>query len=200
MDPFTLLLIGGGVVSLIALFGNKGGDGGPVKPEDFREAIVLDGTEGSDYDIAISAIEAGVSPYDKDALVIFYNNSQSASDPELRKAINEAAMEAGVKGLVHVYGPSSGAPAARHYSEGALVEELEAGTSPDGVVDWIDAKAAAAAGRQVFAYAGGRKVIAAAGGGGKHMAAMHAASTVGNRGHIHRKPRRTVQARARRRR
>lgn len=199
----NLLLLGGGALLLLAL---ASGSGGSQERPAFVETVILDGpdSDSGEWDMVVDAITAKVSPFDEDVFVVFYNNSESASDPQLRADINASAKEAGIRSAVHVYGPASGYPAARHYSAGTLKEELPAGTSPDALVDFLDDKAAASAGRQIIAHTGrqvivaqsGRKMIAHAGSkASKHMMGMSRGAGVGTR-HMPNRKTNTLQARA----
>ena len=128
------LLIAGGAVLALYLLSQSGGSSSEIK-----EAVILDGVDGEsdEYNLTIDAMTAKVSPFDKKSMFVFYNNSESASDPALRERLTASAKEAGFKAIAHVYGPASGYPAIRTYNEGVMVEEFD-GDSWDDAVAFVD--------------------------------------------------------------
>ena len=181
-----IFLLGGGAL-LLFLLAKSSPDTEKVP---FIEAVILDGNEGDEYEMVQSAIVSQTSPFDRDSVVIYYNDWKENIDEQVQSDINTNAKEAGIKAVAHVYGPSDNTPYLRHYSGGDLVTQL---APPDvrswaDVVNWLDDLSAAKVGRKVIAYAGkgnrkviaaagksNRKVIAAAGkGSADHMAGMFA--------------------------
>jgi len=181
MSP--LIILGG--IGLLAFVLSRGA--AAAEPAPFVEAVILGGTAGDDYDMVESALQAKVSPFDKDAVIVFYNDSEGAVDPKLREAINMNAKEAGIKTVAHVFGPSPDAPFLVHYREGVVVEEPELSTW-DEVINWLEGKsrasvggmetvAVASAGQMVpvaVAMAGKMETVAVASAGSKHMGGMFA--------------------------
>lgn len=139
------LLIAGGAVLALYLLSQSGGSSSEIK-----EAVILDGVDGEsdEYNLTIDAMTAKVSPFDKKSMFVFYNNSESASDPALRERLTASAKEAGFKAIAHVYGPASGYPAIRTYNEGVMVEEFD-GDSWDDAVAFVDEMSVAKVGGTV---------------------------------------------------
>jgi len=77
------LLIAGGAVLALYLLSQSGGSSSEIK-----EAVILDGVDGEsdEYNLTIDAMTAKVSPFDKKSMFVFYNNSESASDPALQRS------------------------------------------------------------------------------------------------------------------
>jgi len=139
------LLIAGGAALALYLLSQSGGSSSKI-----TEAVILDGVDGEsdEYNLTIDAVTAKVSPFDKKSMFVFYNNSESASDPELRERLTASAKEAGFKAIAHVYGPASGYPAIRTYNEGVIGEEFD-GDSWDDAVAFVDEMSVAKVGGTV---------------------------------------------------
>lgn len=137
MSP--LLILGGAALALY-LLGQSGG-------AKLTEAVIVDGVDSDDYDMTVDAVTAKVSPFDKKSLFVFYNDSATASDPALREAVNAAAKEAAIKGVVHVYGPAGDQPTMRLYDQGVMAGEYD-GSDWDKGLTWISETAVAKVGME----------------------------------------------------
>lgn len=173
MGPLGWILLGGGA---LWLFSQAKADTGSEATINASE--IMGGTDGDEYSMIVDAITQRVSPFDQDSVVVYYNNTYDATDPQLVEDVTLAAKESGMKAVAHVFGPTGqGFPYFRHYSRGVLKAE-------PSVANWDEAvqkistlevtPAAGRAGRKVIVQTGrGRKVLVAPRAGRSHKAVRH---------------------------